>query len=362
MKKVFVSGCFDILHGGHIEFFNQAKALGDHLTVCFANDEVLLRHKGKKPSLPIGHKKRLIESFSMVDEVVIGEDLEPGLDFKSHFLQIKPNILAVTEDDKYGQQKRKLCEQVRAKYTVLPKSLNFQKISTTEIINYIKAPQETPLRVDFAGGWTDVPKYARSDSWIINCTITPTVSLNHWPYEVGSGLGGSAAYSILVGKNGLQSELDLGVGWQDPAVIAETGLCVWKSGPVPKLEFKINPEFLIGKMALLWTGNNHVTYKEVHNKRDYDLIALAGRTAREAVNPFEVDFDKLCKAINLSYKAQTDEGMEELPDSRQIAKKYCGGGFGGYALYIFPTVVERNKFLSLENTTKIEPYLKQLMA
>jgi cytidyltransferase-like protein len=29
MKKVFVSGCFDILHGGHIEFFSQAKALGD---------------------------------------------------------------------------------------------------------------------------------------------------------------------------------------------------------------------------------------------------------------------------------------------------------------------------------------------
>jgi cytidyltransferase-like protein len=360
MKKVFVSGCFDILHGGHVEFFTQAKALGDHLTVCFANDEVLFRHKNKKSSLPIGHKKRLIESFSMVDEVVVGEDLEPGLDFKSHLLRLKPDILAVTEDDQYGRQKRQLCRQIGTKYVILPKSLNFQKISTTEIINYIKAPQETPLRVDFAGGWTDVPKYARSDSWIVNCTITPTVSLNHWPYEVGSGLGGSAAYSILAGKNGLQSELDLGVGWQDPAVIAETGLCVWKSGPIPKLEFKINPEFLTGRLALLWTGNNHTTYKEVNNKRDYDLVALAGRTARTAVNPFKIDFNKLCEATNLSYKMQLGEGMKELPDHKQKAKKYCGGGFGGYALYIFATTAARDKFLALEKTVKIEPYLKQL--
>jgi hypothetical protein len=37
----------------------------------------------------------------------------------------------------------------------------------------------------------------------------------------------------------VQSELDLGVGWQDPAVIRETGLCVWHSGPAPVLDFKV---------------------------------------------------------------------------------------------------------------------------
>lgn len=35
-KIVFVSGCYDIIHGGHVEFFQQAKALGDYLVVCFA--------------------------------------------------------------------------------------------------------------------------------------------------------------------------------------------------------------------------------------------------------------------------------------------------------------------------------------
>ncbi|MFA6320075.1 MAG: adenylyltransferase/cytidyltransferase family protein [archaeon] len=35
MIKVFVSGCFDIIHGGHVEFFKSAKNLGDYLIVSF---------------------------------------------------------------------------------------------------------------------------------------------------------------------------------------------------------------------------------------------------------------------------------------------------------------------------------------
>jgi len=41
MTKVFISGCDNFIHAGHIQFFQEAKALGDHLTVCFASDEVL---------------------------------------------------------------------------------------------------------------------------------------------------------------------------------------------------------------------------------------------------------------------------------------------------------------------------------
>lgn len=138
-KKVFVSGCYDILHGGHIEFFNQAKALGDYLIVCFAGDEVLYRHKHKKTSIPEAHKRKILESLRMIDEVVMGNDLEElGLDFKQHFLRIKPDILAVTEDDKFGKEKIALCNEIGAQYIVLPKTLDFDKISTTEIIMKIK--------------------------------------------------------------------------------------------------------------------------------------------------------------------------------------------------------------------------------
>jgi hypothetical protein len=49
----------------------------------------------------------------MVDDVVVGEGTEPGLDFKDHFLAIRPQLLVVTEDDKYAEAKRQLCDQVR---------------------------------------------------------------------------------------------------------------------------------------------------------------------------------------------------------------------------------------------------------
>lgn len=139
IKKVFVSGCYDILHGGHIEFFNQARELGGYLIVCFAGDKSLLLHKSKKTSIPEEHKRKILESLRMVDEVVKGDYLdELGLDFKEHFLRIKPDILAVTEDDKYAKEKTALCNEIGAKYVVLPKNLDFNKISTTEIINKIK--------------------------------------------------------------------------------------------------------------------------------------------------------------------------------------------------------------------------------
>jgi len=139
IKKVFVSGCYDILHGGHIEFFNQAKSLGDYLIVSFASDKSLELHKHKKTSIPENHKRKILESLRMVDEVVMGDYLdEIGMDFKNHFLRIKPDILAVTEDDKYGEQKIALCNKIGAKYVVLPKNLDFDKISTTEIIKKIK--------------------------------------------------------------------------------------------------------------------------------------------------------------------------------------------------------------------------------
>lgn len=139
IKKVFVSGCYDILHGGHIEFFNQAKSLGDYLIVCFASDQTLELYKHKKSSMPEAHKKKVLESLRMVDEVVMGDYLEDvGLDFKQHFLKIKPDILVVTDDDKFGEQKIALCESIGAQYIVLPKNLDFEKTSTSEIINNIK--------------------------------------------------------------------------------------------------------------------------------------------------------------------------------------------------------------------------------
>ena len=333
MKKVFVSGVFDILHGGHVEFFNQAKALGDHLTVCIPTDEVLFIHKRRRPFIPVEHKVHLIRSLEMVDEVVVGADIEVGLNFKSQFMKIRPQVLAVTDEDKYDSAKKALCDEVGAEYVHLPKELSYQQISTTDIFDRLNAPAEAPIRVDLAGGWLDVPRFAREGGYIVNCSVSPMVSLYHWPYETCSGLGGSGAFALLMAKDGVESELANNVGWQDPAVIQETGLCVWRSGERPILDFKVNPSFLQGKMSIYWTGKPHTTRDLAEMDRDYDLLVEGSKVGREAA--LSSDYDKLCEAVDMTYQVQLKEGMSELPNFGEKARKYCGSGHGGYAAYFF---------------------------
>ena len=372
MSRVFVSGCYDIVHAGHIQFFREARALGAHLTVSFASAEVLWLHKHRRSSLPDDHKRALLAALDVVDEVVVGNGLDEGLDFKADFLRLKPDILAVTEDDKYGPLKRELCAQVGARYVVLPKTPpQFSPVSTTQIVRLIRAPEEAPLRVDFAGGWLDVPRFARDGAYVVNCAITPTVSLRDWPYERNAGLGGSGAWALLNGRDGVTSELDLGVGWQDPAIISETGLCVWHSGQRPRLELKHNGEFLRGRMALYWTGTPHDTPDLAKLSRDYDAIARAAATARDAV--WRSDLALLADAVRQSYgHVQRPEGMAPLPGDpaatgaardalpagvQPLAWKYCGGGFGGYAVYLFADATARDAACARPNFRPIEPYL-----
>lgn len=359
MKKVFVSGCYDILHAGHLQFFEEARAMGDYLIVSFASADVLWHHKRRKPSIPDDHKRVLLQGLRMIDEVIITEGHEEGLDFKADFLRIRPHLLIVTDDDKYGIIKQKLCNEVGAQYTVLPKTPpRFEPVSTSSIVRWVQAPTEAPLRVDFAGGWLDVPRFSRPGEFIVNCAISPLVSLREWPYQKQAGLGGSGAWALLNGRNGVDSEVDLGVGWQDPAVIHETGVCVWRSGLAPLLDFKQNGDFLNGCMAIYWTGTPHDTPGVVDNTRDYNKIALSGRIARDGV--LHKDLNLLGQGITLYYDTQLEEGMSPLPEiTGTIAKKYSGGGHGGYALYLFASTTDRDiAIANLTDLRAIEPFCR----
>ena len=210
--------------------------------------------------------------------------------------------------------------------------------------------------MDFAGGWLDVPRFAREGEFIVNCAVSPLVSLRHWPYERNSGLGGSGAWALINGRDGVDSELDLGVGWQDPAVIRETGLCVWRSGQRPSLDFKRNGDILAGLMAVMWTGKPHDTPGLADHPRDFDKIAESGRIAREGV--LAANLEILAKGIGVYHEAQLAEGMDPLPEvPGAIARKYCGGGHGGYALYLFDTQTARDKTLTRDAAFRaVEPY------
>jgi hypothetical protein len=93
-------------------------------------------------------------------------------------------------------------------------------------------------------------------------------------------------------------------------VIAETGLCVWRSGAQPTLHLKRSGDFLRGHMALFYCGVEHVTPSMTDCARDLDMIAAAGRAACDAV--LAESLHGLAAAIRLSCRAQLDEGMTAI--------------------------------------------------
>jgi len=223
-------------------------------------------------------------------------------------------------------------------------------VSTSKIIRLINRPKNIPLRVDFAGGWLDVPKLSREGAFIVNCTINKFMG-EDCEFKPGAGVGGSAAYWVYKGDNTLQTELDNGVGWQDPAIVLETGLCVWRSGEKPILELKRNPDFLNNRMALLYDETPHDTPSLRDIDRDYELIEQASVTACQAV--IKKDRRLLHEAVDISYAAQLKEGMKELQSYGEISKKYCGSGWGGCSLYMFEDYEDIPDCM-----IKIQPYIK----
>ena len=70
---VLVTGGFDPLHKGHIEYFMEAKKLGDKLIVGLNSDHWLTRKKGK-PFMSLENRASIIQNLSMVNEVVMYND------------------------------------------------------------------------------------------------------------------------------------------------------------------------------------------------------------------------------------------------------------------------------------------------
>ena len=75
---VFTNGCFDILHRGHVEYLEFARAQGDALIVGVNSDDSVRRSKGpSRPINPEGDRARVLSSLRAVDYVVVFDDDEP---------------------------------------------------------------------------------------------------------------------------------------------------------------------------------------------------------------------------------------------------------------------------------------------
>ena len=95
-KTIFVNGCFDIIHIGHIELLKYAKSLGDILIVGIDSDERVKKHKGlERPINNSDIRKQILLSLKYVDDVYIFDSDEKLIEIIKH---VKPDTIVVGSD------------------------------------------------------------------------------------------------------------------------------------------------------------------------------------------------------------------------------------------------------------------------
>jgi cytidyltransferase-like protein len=387
-KIVFCTGCYDILQSGHAVFFNQCKQFGDLLVVGVGQDHVIAELKGPgRPVTPENNRVHLVAAFQDVDYATLNDDtIAPGkIDFKDVLEKLRPDVFVLNDDDSGIEKKKLLCDRLGIKMEfvqrVVPKAL--EATSTTRIIDKIKFAYRAPLRIDFAGGWTDVP-YIMGDKkgYVSNITISPLIELisgrfNFSGYPRGSGLSTSTAAKVLelISSKNYNSEsktlenisedlfnlenkeLNWAIGRQDQYSIVHGGFSCWEFGrdyarrtqlDIPRETLE---EFKQG-LLLVHTGasrNAQSAVEEVYSNHK----TAAGQDALDKLARYALEFAValknkeyiLCAEImEMNFEAQkqlasatSNEYLEEMYAFAKQHGAYGGkiAGAGGGGAYMF---------------------------
>ncbi len=94
LHVVLAGGVFDIIHPGHIYTLNAAKALGDVLVVVVATDNTSEKMKKRRPLHTQEQRQELVNSLSMVDLCLVGQEDDI---FKT-VNRVRPQIIALGYD------------------------------------------------------------------------------------------------------------------------------------------------------------------------------------------------------------------------------------------------------------------------
>lgn len=186
-RKVFVSGCYDLLHGGHVAFFKTAAAYGD-LYVSLGRDENLLQLKGKKPVFSEEERLYIVRSVRYVHDAFLASGMGM-LDFEPDLKRIKPDVFVVNHDG-HTPEKEILCKKLGIEYVVLERipepGLPARSSSGT------KKEMRFPYRLCLAGGWLDQP-------WVSEIHPGSVVVAQIWPTLDFNDRSGLATSSRKVG-------------------------------------------------------------------------------------------------------------------------------------------------------------------
>lgn len=102
MARVMAVGVFDLLHAGHLHYLEQAKSLGDHLTVVIAHDDTVRKRK-HEPVTGQDLRCRMVQGLKPVDEAIIGNS--PEVPIFDILPIVNPDIIALGYDQEHAEEK-----------------------------------------------------------------------------------------------------------------------------------------------------------------------------------------------------------------------------------------------------------------
>jgi cytidyltransferase-like protein len=173
-RKVLVSGCYDLLHAGHIAFFKTAAQFG-RLFVAVGADENVRLLKGKAPYFSQEERVYMVNSVRYVEHAFVATG-SGMLDFEPDMKRIRPDVFVVNRDG-HTHDKEAMCKYLGIEYKILERipepGLPARASSST------KRELQFPYRICIAGGWMDQPWVsAIYPGTVVVAQLWPTIEFN----------------------------------------------------------------------------------------------------------------------------------------------------------------------------------------
>lgn len=153
-RVVLCSGCFDLLHAGHLVFLKAAAAAGDALVVAMNSDASVRELKGaKRPIVSEEGRSNALLELPMVDFVVVCE----GRDARSVLDVLRPSVFVIGPDSEAGYpEETAMARELGADVFVVERE---GAISTTRLVQAFRATggHDRPERRSPLTGWADGP-------------------------------------------------------------------------------------------------------------------------------------------------------------------------------------------------------------